>query len=47
MKQYTCVHVSHHKDVGNTIDEWLQKGWRLHTYTVTFDHHYLLFESGE
>ncbi|WP_455286044.1 hypothetical protein [[Eubacterium] cellulosolvens] len=55
MKQYTCVQVVHHKDVGNTIDEWLQKGWRLHTYAcstgggggLTIVNHYLLFERGE
>jgi hypothetical protein len=55
MKQYTCVQVSHHKDVGNTIDEWQEKGWRLSHYACSTGgggglmtiSHYLLFEKGE
>jgi hypothetical protein len=49
LKQYTCVNVGNHKDIGNTIDEWQQKGWRLHTYACAglAGNHFLLFEKGE
>ena len=51
LKEYECVLVSHHRDVGKVIEEWQTKGWRLHTYQVTeyrMDvNHYLLFEKGE
>ena len=53
MKEYECVEVKHHKDVGRTIGEYLRGGWRLHTYqtagmgtgpmSYNVDH-YLLFE---
>ena len=54
LKEYTCVQVGHHKDIGKTIEEWQKKGWRLHTYTCSGQYlaggpvnHYLLFEKGE
>jgi hypothetical protein len=55
LKEYECVEVKHHKDVGKTIEEWQKKGWRLHTYQATgqvgaataFVNHYLLFEKSE
>jgi len=52
LKEWECVKVGHHKDVGKTIVEWLKNGWRLHTYVVaeTYmgeNNHYLLFERGE
>ena len=51
LKEYECVQVSHHRDVGKVIEEWQKKGWRLHTYQATeyrMDvNHYLLFEKGE
>jgi hypothetical protein len=56
LKEYECVEVEHHKDVGRTIEEWQRKGWRLHTYQtagmgggpmVYKVNHYLLFEKGE
>ena len=51
LKEYTCVLVGHHKDIGKTIEEWQKNGWRLHTYQATgFGtdvKHYLLFEKGE
>ena len=51
MKEYICVEVKHHKDVGKKIEEWQKNGWRLHTYQVTgrdiWINHYLLFEKGE
>ena len=55
MKEYDCVEVKRHKDVGRTITEWQKNGWRLHTYqavgdvgmATAFVNHYLLFEKGE
>jgi hypothetical protein len=55
LKEYECVEVKHHNDVGRTIEEWQKNGWRLHTYQATgnvavataFVNHYLLFEKGE
>jgi hypothetical protein len=51
LKEYECVQVSHHKDIGRTIMEWEKKGWRLHAYqatgTPTAVNHYLLFQKGE
>jgi len=51
LKEWECVQLVHHKDVGKTIEEYQRKGWRLHTYQATgygMDvKHYLLFERGE
>jgi hypothetical protein len=51
LKEYECVQVGHHKDVGKTIEEWQKKGWSLHSYQAsglsTGVFHYLLFEKGE
>jgi nitrogen fixation protein len=56
LKEYECVEVKHHKDVGRTIKEWQKNGWRLHTYQTAgigarpmsyIVNHYLLFEKGE
>ena len=51
MKEYECVQVGHHKDIGKTIDEWQKKGWCLYTYQTAgmsaVVNHYLLFERGE
>jgi hypothetical protein len=51
LKEYMCVEVKHHKNVGEKIEEWQKSGWRLHTYQVTgrdiWINHYLLFERGE
>ena len=48
MKEWECVQVNHHKNVGKTIEEWQRNGWRLHTYQAqgspTIVNHYLLFE---
>jgi hypothetical protein len=48
LKEYECLQVGHHKDVGKTIEKWQNKGWILHTYQATgygMDvKHYLLFE---
>jgi len=51
MKEWICVQVDTHKDVGKTIEEWREKGWSLHTYQATgrdiWIKHYLLFEKGK
>ena len=51
LKEYECVQVGYHKDVGKTIEEWQKKAWRLHSYQATrlstAVNHYLLFEKGE
>ena len=56
LKEYECVEVKHHNDVGRTIKEWQKNGWRLHTYQtagmgagpMSYEvNHYLLFEKGE
>jgi hypothetical protein len=51
LKEWECVQVSHHRDVGKVIEEWQKKGWRLHSYQATGSptavNHYLLFEKGE
>jgi hypothetical protein len=51
MKEYECTQVNHHKEVSPKIQEYQEKGWRLHTYAVagspTAVNHYLLFEKGE
>ena len=55
LKEWKCVLVGHHNNVGKVIEEWEKAGWRLHTYqaagdvgmTAAFVNHYLLFEKGE
>jgi len=51
LKEWECVQVSHHKDVGNTIVEWQKKGRRLHSYQATGSptavNRYLPFEKGD
>jgi len=54
LKEWKCVLVGHHKNVGKVIERWEKAGWRLHTYAcagnavVTLGtNHYLLFEKGE
>jgi hypothetical protein len=55
LKEWKCVLVGHHDNVGRTIEEWEQQGWRLHSYTTAgmggaFNYtvnHYLLFVRGE
>jgi len=50
MKEWECVQVQHHKNVGRTIIERQEQGRRLHSYVVagspTAINHYLLFEKG-
>jgi hypothetical protein len=53
LKEYECIQVGHHKNVGKKIEEWEKNGWHLHTYTCAQMRpgleilHYLLFERGE
>jgi hypothetical protein len=51
MKEFECVQVNHHREIGKTIAEWQAKGWRLNSYQAagspTAVSHYLLFEKGE
>jgi len=53
LKEYECVEVKHHKDVGKTTEEWQKNGWHLHAYQtagmgagpMSYNvNHYLLFE---
>lgn len=55
MKEWECVQVDHHKDIGKIIEEWQRSGWSLHFYQtagmgsepMSFQiNHYLLFERG-
>ena len=53
MKEWQCVLVPNHKDVGRTIEGWEKNGWRLHTYACAGNaaltlrtSHYLRFERG-
>ncbi len=53
LKEWKCVQVGHHDDVGPAIEEWERAGWLLHTYTTAGVssyrnvNHYLLFSKGE
>lgn len=51
LKEYICVQVKHHRDVGPKIEEFERNGWRLHAYQVTgrniWINYYLLFERGD
>ncbi len=55
MKEWKCVLVGNHADIGKVITDWEKEGWRLRTYQATgtvgmataFVNHYLLFEKGE
>jgi hypothetical protein len=48
LKEWECVQLGHHKDIGRTIEKRETEGWKLHTYqaqgTPTLVNHYLLFE---
>lgn len=51
VKEWECVQVNHHKNIGRTVEQWQRSGWRLHTYTCaqvrpSEIYHYLLFERG-
>jgi len=48
LKEWTCIQVGHHKQIGEVIEKYQKEGWSLHTYeaegTPTLCNHYLLFE---
>ena len=48
MKEWECVQVGHHKDIGRTIEKREADGWKLNTYQAqgspALVNHYLLFE---
>lgn len=54
LKEWKCVLIGHHENVGKTIEDREKQGWQLHTYqaagdvgiTTAFVNHYLLFERG-
>ncbi len=50
MKEWVCIQVNHHNDVGKAIMDMEVKGWRLNSYQATGQttavNHYLLFERG-
>jgi hypothetical protein len=51
LKQWECVQVNHHKNIGRVIEEWESNAWSLHTYTTaqfrgSEVNHYLLFYKG-
>ena len=53
LKEWECVALGHHKNVGKTIEDWENAGWSLHTYSAAQMRpgieiiHYLLFKKGE
>jgi hypothetical protein len=53
LKEWECVRVESHSDVGETIEERQRRGWRLNTYwpinvgAGTDVDHFLLFEKGK
>jgi len=48
MNKWECIQVNHHKDIGETIEEYQRKGWALHTYQAAgvegIVKHYLYLE---
>ena len=34
MKEWRCILVTHHDEVGKAIMEWKQQGWRLNSYST-------------
>ena len=51
MKEWTCVQVGHHKNIGEVIEDYQRQGWGLHTYSAAGTagevKHYLLFSKGK
>ena len=54
LKEWKCVLVGHHDNIGKVIKDWEKEGWHLHTYACAGNaapalgtNHYLLFEKGE
>jgi hypothetical protein len=52
LKEWKCVQVSDHRNVGEVIEKWQKNGWALHSYScagigaMMAVNHYLLFEKG-
>jgi hypothetical protein len=50
LKEWKCLQIKHHKNVGKTIEEWQKNGWCLHAYSCAQvsigaeAYHYLLFK---
>ena len=51
LKEWKCVMVGHHDNVGKTIEEFENLGWKLHAYSCAVNanmafgtNHYLLFK---
>lgn len=48
LKEWKCVDVARHKEIPETVEEYQEKGWHLHSYAAagspTITTHYLLFE---
>lgn len=51
LKDWKCVLVGNHKNIGKVIEEWENAGWSLHTYACAGNaslalgtNHYLLFK---
>ena len=53
LKEYSCVEVNHHKDIGKTIEQYESNGWRFLSYQAAGMgagpmsyrvSHYLLFD---
>ena len=51
LKEWKCVMVGHHDNVGKTIEEFEKLGWKLHAYSCAGNanlafgtNHYLLLE---
>jgi hypothetical protein len=55
LREWKCVLVGHHDNVGKVIEEWEKMGWRLHSYQTAgmggamnyTVNHYLLFLKDE
>jgi hypothetical protein len=53
LKEWKCVQVGDHKNIGEVIVEWQKNGWHLHTYAcagigaMMSVNHYLLFGKGQ
>jgi len=37
LKEWECVEVKHHKDVGKTIEEYPREGWRALLLLLAFE----------
>jgi hypothetical protein len=49
LKEYVCLQVGHHRDIGRLLWDYQKRGWILHTYQAAHAdgyaiNHYLLLE---